>query len=66
MSPSANQIAGAILEEAVLSMLGAACRVSTLFPTPVPVLFPTFSVLNYKTHPVIMSITLFDNHPLSV
>ena len=41
------------------------CRVSTLFPTPVSVLFPTFSGLNYKTHPVIMSITLFDNHPLS-
>ena len=45
---------------------GNVCRVSGLFPTPVSVLFPTFSVLNYKTHPVIMSITLFDNHPLSV
>lgn len=33
------------------------CRVSVLFPTPVSVLFPTFSGLNYKTHPVMMSIT---------
>ncbi len=24
------------------------CRVSTLFPSPVSVLFPTFSMLNYK------------------
>ena len=52
-------------EGAQFSKLFKRCRVSTLFPTPVSVLFPTFSVLNYKTHPVIMSITLFDNPPLS-
>lgn len=34
------------------------CRVSTLFPSPVSVLFPTLSVLNYRTHPVSLSMDL--------
>jgi REP element-mobilizing transposase RayT len=36
----------------------ARCRVSALFPTPVSVLFPTFSVLDFKCHPVNLSITV--------
>jgi len=31
------------------------CRGSTLFPTPGPVLFPTFSVVNFKLHPANLS-----------
>jgi len=34
---------------------GFFCRGSTLFPTPGPDLFPTFSVLDYKTIPAGMS-----------
>jgi hypothetical protein len=33
-----------------------ACRVSTLFPTQFQVYSPLFSVLNFKTHPVKLSI----------
>jgi PKD repeat protein len=31
------------------------CRRPTLFPTPGPVLFPTFSALNFRTHPAVLS-----------
>jgi len=34
----------------------ATCGVSTLFPTAVSVLFPTFFVLNLKSHPANLSI----------
>lgn len=36
------------------------CRVSTLFASPVSVLFPIFSVLNYRTRPVSLPIDLPD------